>query len=316
MAVNVWSAAGAGNWNVAGNWSLGHVPQAGEDVVFDNTSVQDCTLDVNTADLGDFTIADIYTGTFTFQAFKSISATGDWYFGTMATLVYAAFSQIYIKAAAAQTITSNGNTLPRLNDWPAVAGSVQLADPLTCQQISIVAIPFDQNGHAITTTTATVSITSAGSVLDDEVTLAVGTISFNGAADWSAATVTLLTGGSVSTFASTTVRRLILTVGQTYTFTAAIGSPLVISNYTAGDWDGTVLTGLVTWYMSAPAGVVVSNVNVANSNNGGPEIDASDGTNTDGGGNTGWNFGGGGGGGGGVPGHSCSSVSVGVGVGT
>jgi len=36
--------------------------------------------------------------------------------------------------------------------------------------------------------------------------------------------------------------------------------------------------------------MVVSNMTVTDINNSGAEIDASDGTNTDGGGNTGWNF--------------------------
>ena len=45
---NVWAAAGSGNWNTAANWSLGHVPTSGEDVIFNgSTSNQNATWDIS-----------------------------------------------------------------------------------------------------------------------------------------------------------------------------------------------------------------------------------------------------------------------------
>ena len=44
MANNVWSSAGSTDGNVAGNWSLGWVPKAGDIAYFDNTSVVNCTF--------------------------------------------------------------------------------------------------------------------------------------------------------------------------------------------------------------------------------------------------------------------------------
>ena len=65
MATNTWSRAGsAGVWSTDADWSLGHKPAAGEDIVFDATSVQNCTVDEATAALGTFTIAAAYTGTY------------------------------------------------------------------------------------------------------------------------------------------------------------------------------------------------------------------------------------------------------------
>jgi hypothetical protein len=65
MATNTWSRVGsAGVWSTDADWSLGHKPQAGEDIVFDGTSVQNCTVDEATAALGTFTIAAAYTGTY------------------------------------------------------------------------------------------------------------------------------------------------------------------------------------------------------------------------------------------------------------
>jgi len=64
MANNTWSAVGADNWSTDAAWSLGHKPQAGEDVIFDATSVQNCTVDEASAALGSFTLAVGYMGTF------------------------------------------------------------------------------------------------------------------------------------------------------------------------------------------------------------------------------------------------------------
>ena len=57
MVTNTWSAGADGNWNVNGNWSRGHFPAAGEDVVFDATSKYKCTVNVQVAALNSVTLA-------------------------------------------------------------------------------------------------------------------------------------------------------------------------------------------------------------------------------------------------------------------
>jgi len=61
MATNTWSAAANGVWSADGNWSLGHAPLAAEDIVFDITSVKNCTVDVSPS-VTSLTISVAYTG--------------------------------------------------------------------------------------------------------------------------------------------------------------------------------------------------------------------------------------------------------------
>jgi hypothetical protein len=61
MATNTWSAAANGVWSADGNWSLGHAPLAAEDIVFDVTSVKNCTVDVSPS-VASLTISVAYTG--------------------------------------------------------------------------------------------------------------------------------------------------------------------------------------------------------------------------------------------------------------
>jgi len=59
MATNYWRAVSNTNWSNDAAWSLGHEPEAGEDVVFDDLSVDGrCQIDVTTAHLGSFLLAD------------------------------------------------------------------------------------------------------------------------------------------------------------------------------------------------------------------------------------------------------------------
>jgi len=61
MATNTWSAAANGVWSADANWSLGHAPLAAEDIVFDVTSVKNCTVDVSPS-VTSLTISVAYTG--------------------------------------------------------------------------------------------------------------------------------------------------------------------------------------------------------------------------------------------------------------
>lgn len=67
MATNTWIASSAGNASTDANWSLGHAPLTGEDVVFDGTSVNNCLWDIaaTTAVPNSITLAAGYTGTVT-----------------------------------------------------------------------------------------------------------------------------------------------------------------------------------------------------------------------------------------------------------
>ena len=63
-SINYWiNSTGSGKWTNDANWSLGHVPQLGEDVVFDSLhSVSNCTVDTANANLGSLTLDATYAG--------------------------------------------------------------------------------------------------------------------------------------------------------------------------------------------------------------------------------------------------------------
>jgi hypothetical protein len=88
--------------------------------------------------------------------------------------------------------------------------------------------------------------------------------------------------------ASVTMSRLVTkTAGQTITWTPRSTRAVTISSYTAADWGG-VDGSLVLWrsatsgtqyYISAPASIIVSYIDIQDCNNGGSEVDANNGTN-------------------------------------
>jgi len=71
--VKVWAAAADGNWHDSANWSPSGAPQAGDVVIFDSTSVKNCTVTTYTSGngiadgIGAIYINSGYTGTITFQ---------------------------------------------------------------------------------------------------------------------------------------------------------------------------------------------------------------------------------------------------------
>ncbi len=72
MAERVWSASGAGSASTAGNWSGGSAPTSSDTVVFNNTSVENCTWDVTA--VSTITVASTYTGVITVNS--DIALTG------------------------------------------------------------------------------------------------------------------------------------------------------------------------------------------------------------------------------------------------
>jgi hypothetical protein len=65
MATKTWASSGSSSWNTAGNWSPSGVPGASDDVVFNATSTNNCTVDV-AIEVTTLTITTGYTGTLDF----------------------------------------------------------------------------------------------------------------------------------------------------------------------------------------------------------------------------------------------------------
>jgi|TARA_R100001463_G_scaffold30495_9_gene69275 hypothetical protein len=72
MAERVWTASSAGAASTAGNWSGGSAPTSSDTVVFDDTSVENCTWDVTA--VSTITVASTYTGVITVNS--DIALTG------------------------------------------------------------------------------------------------------------------------------------------------------------------------------------------------------------------------------------------------
>jgi hypothetical protein len=79
MATRTWSAAGAGNASVAENWSDSTAPVSGDSVVFDNTSDQNCSwnLDAATVTVKGLSMATGHDGTVTQAATADVGIGTD-----------------------------------------------------------------------------------------------------------------------------------------------------------------------------------------------------------------------------------------------
>lgn len=74
MADNVWSSVGSTDGNVAGNWSLGWVPKAGDTAKFSAASAINCVFS-GAITCDNFLAAATYTGTLDFNG-QTITVTG------------------------------------------------------------------------------------------------------------------------------------------------------------------------------------------------------------------------------------------------
>jgi hypothetical protein len=249
MATNKWSAAGASNWSTAGNWSLGHKPAAGEDVVLDATSVFGCTLDEGSAiSLASFTIANAYTGTFTMNAGRYIYSTGSVYFGTGCAVVADATSGVYWSGAAAVSLTTSGQTLGAVTH--SGTGILTLQDALTASAAVYVGGPLAQNGKAMVCGGAFSSY-KAASTYDAAVTVAGG-VTFAIAAPVSApTTLTMTATGTLTTMAGQVLNAVVVT-GGTVTLGANLSCTSVnVSGACTFNSANKAITVTTGWYDNA-----------------------------------------------------------------
>ena len=161
----------------------------------------------------------------------------------------------------AATITSAGKTLPAITVDKATAGLTQ-SDALTCGNLTLTDGTYDMDGFALSCADLLINTTDT-KTLD----------------------ATITASGNVTINQTTTISRLIMTVGKTLTI--ASGKTLSITGYIDGDLDDINISGGT---LTLPARSIVTGV-TATGNTATNEIDATDSSNTNGGGNTNWNFG-------------------------
>jgi hypothetical protein len=125
-----WQAAAAANWNVAGDWSLGHAPLAanGEDAVFDkNKSNAGCTVGSVGAPL-DIVFQNGYTGTLSISADSTLQVQNE------ALLEDGAGNKVNIDFASGAKLKINGGDsgTSKIRDPNfTTAGSVEIAGGTT-----------------------------------------------------------------------------------------------------------------------------------------------------------------------------------------
>jgi hypothetical protein len=199
-----------------------------------------------------------------------------------------------------------------------------LTGPVSCAAFSIteaeatVAAEFLQNGKTINCTTFTYNVPTAnsGEVFDGTINCSgatftvtaaenadhFGTVSvvstgaaFTVSSAVALASTTFSVAGDFTTGTALSVARLILTASTTQALTFLHGVNFTLATYTAGDWDGAagevntiVSDDASTWGFVNPEGMVVSYINVEDSN-ATNAIDATDNC-VDGTGNTNWTF--------------------------
>ena len=99
--IGTCTSQATGNWNTIATWNCGTVPATGDSVVIANTHT--VTLDVNTADLKDFTING---GTLTNDGnARTVSLTGNW--SNSGTFTPGTFIGVTFDGTGTQTLTGN-----------------------------------------------------------------------------------------------------------------------------------------------------------------------------------------------------------------
>ena len=300
MATNTWSAAAPGNWSTAGNWSLGHAPLAGEDVVYDSaTSAQPCTVDVDpAANLASITtsvgLGSIAFGTHTVSVTGNVSmnggtASGVWTVGGNFTLVAVATFNGTLTCTGAVSINSTA-TVTMGGDWDAGtfawdSGNFVLNNHTLTVRGTLAMDPVLTSG--ICTLTGTIFVDPTALTFAN-IVRRHATSSITGLTIRVGTTAAVVLG--LVSMGSETISRLICTG-------AGVGWPnsaniVTISNYAPGDWNNatwaTDAPG-TPWHLSAPSPFTVTGLNATDTHNAGAIVTVAGGTN--GGGNEGFTWG-------------------------
>ena len=112
----VWDGGGADdNWSTVGNWEFdGELPGAADEVVFDGTSVKNCTVDIDVA-VGKMDLASGYTGTVRLDGVKlEVSGSGNI---TVAAGTLAGTSGTPSEIVGGGKVESTGGAIDLVNEY-------------------------------------------------------------------------------------------------------------------------------------------------------------------------------------------------------
>lgn len=330
MANRYWNPATAANWGDANVWALTDggtadqaTPTSSDDVFFTSTNVNNCTTaDVATCLSLSFTGGTGYTGTFNMST-QYVEVYGSLVLSSGMTLTITGGSNAFYFYATAtgKTVTTAGKQMPT-SSFEGVGGGWTLQDSFTSKLnkgINLNTGTLNTNGQTISTYQFT-SSTANTRVL----TLGASTITC--ATGWETNTVAngltinantstiIVTGtngfkGGSQTFYNVELKGTTGTItgsnifntltankgtAQTVSFTA--GTTTTVTSFVATGTAGNIITitsaTAASHTLSDAAGTnTVSYCTISYSTaQGGATWDATDGTNTDGGNNSGWSF--------------------------
>jgi hypothetical protein len=249
----VWNAPATGNWSDAVNWTDLRVPEAGEAVTFNSTSIEDCSIILPTAVIGSITITADYTGTIYFYDNINVG-------GAVSIADQCALAETYGIVMSETANLSCELTLPLLT----INGSgktITLTSGLVATTIVITAGTLD--------TGANIPLTCTGDATEQAVTIATNGIltthtstlilggAYNG--NWGLAVNGTFTGGNgAHTISCITMNGV--TASATLTSATTIldamdsaGRPISIGT---GTWSSPGLVQItwaatVTWYSAS-----------------------------------------------------------------
>lgn len=214
-ATNNFTADG-GEWNTAGNWSLGHVPDGTEDTTFTGIVTPGVTLTTGTLG-GSAKSIDFSTAGATFTlagSTENIAVLGNL---TLKTGMTVTFNRNFLFRDATCVLTTNGVSLSSTGVISFMSGGISLADDLTANYVLVY------NGGSLTTNNHNISCGIFGdNNAGGNVTLNLGSSNIN------CTNVSFSYGGSA------------LTV-NTNTATINLNSTSSISaNFGGVNWNGTI----------------------------------------------------------------------------
>jgi len=166
MANNTWTNGNGTNvWNDALNWSLGHVPLATEDVIFDGTDVGNCTIDTYPNNVVSIAVDVLYTGQITQTCAVVVNgpfaSAGKWdcnanFDCTNYTLTAGTFQ------AGAGNITTAGNVAMATGTFSRQTSTFILSATGTINAAGIIFHSFTQNNGVITDILSNVVFATGG----------------------------------------------------------------------------------------------------------------------------------------------------------
>lgn len=243
MAVKTWQPAADSSWSVDASWG-GTKPAAGDSVVFDATSVKNCTVDENPASLISVTIQVTYTGQI-IMGTSSWTLTGNWTWGANCTVSEGTSLVTFITNAA--IVTSNGKKFYDVT-FNQAATNFSFADAASLHSLTLTAGNFTNTSGALTAS-GDVNFNGTGTLTLGNITLtgASSTLHFNSTLGTCTATACTTTfNGTTATVLdddkAINFQALVLGAAAVFTSSGAAASTFINSTTTCTVGAGATLT--------------------------------------------------------------------------